>query len=98
MTDTKSEFYGRFTVRTQNCLAANNIESFEELCKYSSLELRYIPNFGKKSLIEVYDELAVQGLELKDKPNTFVPTKPIKPLATARWVYCPHCGHDLKGN
>jgi DNA-directed RNA polymerase subunit alpha len=54
-----------FSVRTYNCLKKANILTIAELVTYTENDLMQIRNFGKKSLTEVRDKLAVLGLTLK---------------------------------
>lgn len=58
-----------FSVRTYNCLKKANILTVGELAQISELDLMNIRNFGKKSLTEVKEKLAVLGLSLKDSPE-----------------------------
>lgn len=53
------------TVRSMNCLAAENIVYLDDLLNMTAHELRKIPNFGKLSLKEVRDLLAERGLKLR---------------------------------
>ena len=52
------------TVRSANCLKAENIYYVGDLVQRSEVELMKTPNLGKKSLNEIKDVLAQQGLEL----------------------------------
>ena len=54
-----------FTVRTQNVLAANVIDSVDELCSYSEKELKALPLVSKKMVLEVKSVLESRGLTLK---------------------------------
>ena len=54
-----------FTVRTQNVLAGNEIDSVEELCSYSVEELKALPLVSKKMVLEVKSVLESRGLTLK---------------------------------
>jgi DNA-directed RNA polymerase subunit alpha len=54
-----------FSVRTYNCLKKANILTIGELVQYSETDLMNIRNFGKKSLNEVKDKLAMLGLALR---------------------------------
>jgi DNA-directed RNA polymerase subunit alpha len=54
-----------FSVRTYNCLKKANIVSISELVQYSETDLMNIRNFGKKSLSEVKEKLAMLGLSLR---------------------------------
>lgn len=52
------------TVRSANCLKAENINSIGDLVRRSEVELLKTPNLGKKSLNEIKEVLAAHGLEL----------------------------------
>ena len=54
-----------FSVRTYNCLKKANILTIGELVQYSETDLMNIRNFGKKSLMEVKEKLAMLGLSLR---------------------------------
>lgn len=54
-----------FTVRTQNVLAMNEIDSVEKLCSYSAEELKGLPLASKKMVLEVKSVLESRGLTLK---------------------------------
>lgn len=54
-----------FTVRTQNVLAMNEINSVEKLCSYSAEELKGLPLASKKMILEVKSVLESRGLTLK---------------------------------
>ncbi|HOM71389.1 MAG TPA: DNA-directed RNA polymerase subunit alpha [Armatimonadota bacterium] len=54
-----------FSVRTYNCLKKANILTIGELVQYNETDLMNIRNFGKKSLNEVKDKLAMLGLSLR---------------------------------
>ena len=54
-----------FTVRTQNVLAMNEIDSVEKLCSYSAEELKGLPLASKKMILEVKSVLESRGLTLK---------------------------------
>ena len=54
-----------FTVRTQNVLAMNEINSVEKLCSYSAEELKGLPLVSKKMILEVKSVLESRGLTLK---------------------------------
>jgi DNA-directed RNA polymerase subunit alpha len=53
-----------WTVRTLNCFKSDNIQTINQLVKLSGHQLLKIPNFGRKSLKEVRDELANLNLKL----------------------------------
>ena len=52
------------TVRSANCLKAENIYYIGDLVQRSEVELLKTPNLGKKSLTEIKDVLASRGLSL----------------------------------
>lgn len=52
------------TVRSMNCLKAENIHFVGDLVQRSETELMKTPNLGKKSLTEISDILSEHGLEL----------------------------------
>jgi DNA-directed RNA polymerase alpha subunit len=55
-----------FTIRTQNCLQAENIRTVGELLQWSELRLMKTRNLGRKSLAEIKSILAERGLALAD--------------------------------
>jgi len=52
------------TVRSANCLKAENIYYIGDLIQRTEVELLKTPNLGKKSLTEIKDVLAQQALSL----------------------------------
>lgn len=52
------------TVRSANCLKAENINSIGDLVRKTEAELLKTPNLGKKSLAEIKEVLAARGLRL----------------------------------
>lgn len=54
-----------FTVRTQNVLAMNQIDSVDKLCSYTEKELKGLPLASKKMVLEVKSVLESRGLTLK---------------------------------
>jgi DNA-directed RNA polymerase subunit alpha len=52
------------TVRSANCLKAENIYYIGDLVQHTETELLKTPNLGKKSLTEIKDVLASHGLSL----------------------------------
>jgi len=52
------------TVRSANCLKAENIHYIGDLIQRTEVELLKTPNLGKKSLTEIKDVLATHGLSL----------------------------------
>lgn len=56
-----------FTVRTLNCLKAENISTVKHLLEHSEGELLKTPNLGRKSLNEIREKLATFNLKLSDQ-------------------------------
>lgn len=52
-------------VRVMTCLRSENILSVSQLCEWQASQLLSIPNFGRKSLRYLEEELARFGLKLK---------------------------------
>ena len=52
-------------VRSYNCLKREGIQTVGDLVKRSEAELMNIPNFGKKSIDEVKDNLSKLGMALR---------------------------------
>ena len=52
-------------VRSYNCLKREGIQTVGDLVKRSEAELMNIPNFGKKSIEEVKENLAKLGMALR---------------------------------
>jgi DNA-directed RNA polymerase subunit alpha len=52
------------SVRSANCLREANIKTIVELVKQNEEEMLGLKNFGKKSLTEIKELLAVMGLSL----------------------------------
>ena len=63
------------TVRSYNCLKREGIHTVGELLSRSEADLLDIRNFGSKSIDEVKAKLTSMGLQLKDSPVGFDPTK-----------------------
>lgn len=61
------------TVRSANCLKAENIFYIGDLIQRSEAELLKTPNLGKKSLNEIKDILASRGLSLGMKIDNWPP-------------------------
>jgi DNA-directed RNA polymerase subunit alpha len=61
------------TVRSANCLKAENIFYIGDLIQKSEFELLKTPNLGKKSLTEIKDVLAQHGLALGMKLENWPP-------------------------
>ncbi len=61
------------TVRSANCLKAENIYYIGDLVQCSEIELLKTPNLGKKSLNEIKDILAAHGLSLNTKLESWPP-------------------------
>ena len=62
------------TVRSANCLKAENIFYIGDLIQRSEFELLKTPNLGKKSLTEIKDVLAQHGLSLGMKLENWPPS------------------------
>ena len=63
------------TVRSYNCLKREGIHTVGELLSRSEADLMDIRNFGSKSIDEVKAKLHSMGMQLKDSPVGFDPTK-----------------------
>jgi DNA-directed RNA polymerase subunit alpha len=63
------------TVRSYNCLKREGIHTVGELIGRSEADLMDIRNFGSKSIDEVIAKLHSMGMQLKDSPVGFDPTK-----------------------
>lgn len=61
------------TVRSANCLKAENIYYIGDLIQRTEVELLKTPNLGKKSLTEIKDVLASQGLSLGMRLESWPP-------------------------
>ncbi len=61
------------TVRSANCLKAENINFIGDLIQKSENELLQTPNLGKKSLTEIKDVLAARSLALGMKLESWPP-------------------------
>jgi DNA-directed RNA polymerase subunit alpha len=61
------------TVRSANCLKAENIYYIGDLVQKTEVELLKTPNLGKKSLTEIKDVLASRGLSLGMKLENWPP-------------------------
>jgi len=61
------------TVRSANCLKAENIYYIGDLVQRTEVELLKTPNLGKKSLTEIKDVLASRGLSLGMRPDNWPP-------------------------
>ena len=61
------------TVRSANCLKAENIYYIGDLVQRTEVELLKTPNLGKKSLTEIKDVLASRGLHLGMRLDTWPP-------------------------
>lgn len=61
------------TVRSANCLKAENIFHIGDLIQKTETELLKTPNLGKKSLTEIKDVLAQHGLSLGMKLDNWPP-------------------------
>ena len=69
------------TVRSANCLKAENINYIGDLVQKTEVELLKTPNLGKKSLTEIKDVLAQHGLTLGMKIENWPPASLQKPVA-----------------
>ena len=58
------------SVRTTNCLDDQGISTVEDLLKCRRADLLKIPNFGEKTLEEVYLALEKLGFYRKDRKKT----------------------------
>jgi len=67
------------TVRSANCLKAENIYYIGDLIQRTETELLKTPNLGRKSLNEIKDVLAVRGLTLGMKLENWPPMGLDKP-------------------
>lgn len=61
------------TVRSANCLKAENIHLIGDLIQRTEIELLKTPNLGKKSLTEIKDVLASRGLSLGMRIENWTP-------------------------
>ena len=61
------------TVRSANCLKAENIYYIGDLIQRTENELLKTPNLGRKSLNEIKEVLAARGLTLGMKPENWPP-------------------------
>lgn len=61
------------TVRSANCLKAENIHYIGDLIQRTEVELLKTPNLGKKSLTEIKDVLASHGLSLGVRLDNWPP-------------------------
>ncbi len=63
----------KLTVRSTHCMRGYSIRYIGELVQLTDIELLRIPNLGKKSLQEIKDSLATQGLSLGTKLENWLP-------------------------
>lgn len=61
----KKDFSLFFNTRANNCFAHAGIKSFEDLSKYTEIELLKIRNFGEKALSEVRSTLEKEMPDFK---------------------------------
>ena len=54
------------TVRVENCLRADGINTLAKLLTYTQSDLLRIPNMGRKSVKEVVQEAARHGFTIKE--------------------------------
>lgn len=66
------------TVRSANCLKTEGIYYIGDLVQQTEMDLMRTPNLGKKSLTEIKDVLAQQGLELGMKLDNWPPMSLMK--------------------
>ncbi|WP_423907860.1 DNA-directed RNA polymerase subunit alpha [Candidatus Spongiihabitans sp.] len=66
------------TVRSANCLKAENIYYIGDLIQHTETELLKTPNLGKKSLTEIKDVLAQRNLSLGTKLENWPPASLVK--------------------
>ncbi len=71
------------TVRSANCLKAENIYYIGDLIQRTEVELLKTPNLGKKSLTEIKDVLASRGLSLGCRLDNWPPSSIKDNLVTA---------------
>jgi DNA-directed RNA polymerase subunit alpha len=64
----------KLTVRSANCLKAESIYQIGDLVQCTEFQLLKTPNFGRKSLVEIKEVLAVHGLQLGMQINDWQPT------------------------
>ena len=64
------------TVRSANCLKAENIYYIGDLIQRTETELLKTPNLGRKSLNEIKEVLASRGLTLGMKLENWPPLRP----------------------
>ena len=62
------------TVRSANCLKAENLNYIGDLIQRTEVELLKTPNLGKKSLTEIKDVLASRGLQLGTHLDNWPPS------------------------
>ena len=62
------------TVRSANCLKAEDIYNIGDLIQRTEVELLKTPNLGKKSLTEIKDVLATRGLSLGMRLENWPPS------------------------
>lgn len=57
------------SIRTSNSLRAGGINTYAQLLEKTERQLLRCPNFGRKSLNEINDELVKRGGKLKEDPG-----------------------------
>ena len=72
------------TVRSANCLKAENIYYIGDLIQRTETELLKTPNLGRKSLNEIKEVLASRGLSLGMKLENWPPAGLDRPEASPR--------------
>jgi DNA-directed RNA polymerase subunit alpha len=71
------------TVRSANCLKAENIFYIGDLIQRTEVELLKAPNLGKKSLTEIKDVLALKGLSLGMRLENWPPENLVEQAQTS---------------
>jgi DNA-directed RNA polymerase subunit alpha len=66
------------TVRSANCLKAENVYYIGDLVQRQEVELLKAPNLGKKSLNEIKEVLSARGLSLGMKIENWPPPLPVR--------------------
>ena len=69
------------TVRSANCLKAENIYFIGDLIQRTEVELLKTPNLGKKSLTEIKEVLSSRGLSLGMRLENWPPVS-LRPVTT----------------
>lgn len=80
------------SVRTVNCLLCNDIETLEEAAIIPDDQLLKIPNLGRKSLMELKDELQKRGIIRRIQLDTV-----LKPAAKPKMIHELHISDTTMG-